>query len=182
MYQRRFCNITVVSRAEGIFPESSLVSALPARPPRAARDSTQYRSGTAPTRAGYRGNSPNFCGGQYLKHALPNMFSFGNGPQMCESNELFRLSPITNTSPGGTICGSMTYVDGSSFSSFPRDASLTYSSPLFTSTLSPATATTLLMNTSFVSATDVLGSFHTKRRRGGVERRQLKLKGVEVGD
>ena len=26
------------------------------------------------------------------------------------------------------------------------------------------------------------GSFHTKRRRGGVERRQLKLKGVEGGD
>jgi hypothetical protein len=27
-----------------------------------------------------------------------------------------------------------------------------------------------------------LGSFHTKRRRGGVHRRQLELKGVEGGD
>ena len=28
----------------------------------------------------------------------------------------------------------------------------------------------------------VLGSFHTSERRGGVERRQLELKGVEGGD
>jgi hypothetical protein len=31
-------------------------------------------------------------------------------------------------------------------------------------------------------ASHALGSFHTSERRGGVERRQLKLKGVESGD
>ena len=94
-----------------------------------------------------------------MKHALPRMFSFGSGPQMCESNELFLLSPMTNTSPAGTTCGSMLYVAGSSLSSLPRDVPLTYNSPFFTSTVSPATATTRLMNTSFVSAVDVLGVF-----------------------
>jgi hypothetical protein len=35
---------------------------------------------------------------------------------------------------------------------------------------------------SAVSTSSALGSFHTKRCRGGVERRQLELKGVEGGD
>jgi hypothetical protein len=37
-------------------------------------------------------------------------------------------------------------------------------------------------NASAPPASASLGPFHTKRRRGGVERRQLKLKGVEGGD
>jgi hypothetical protein len=35
---------------------------------------------------------------------------------------------------------------------------------------------------SCVAAESVSGSFHTKRCRGGVERRQMELKGIEGGD
>ena len=94
-----------------------------------------------------------------MKHALPRMFFFGSGPQTCESKELFRLSPITNTSPAGTVCFSITYFAGSSFSSSPLLFPFTKSSPRRTSTSSPATATTRLMNTSLASAAEVFGVF-----------------------
>ena len=73
---------------------------------------------------GVLGQSPNFCGGQYLKHALPRMFSFGSGPQMCESNELFLLSPIDEHVSGGHHLRVHVVVAGSSLSSLPRDVTV----------------------------------------------------------
>jgi hypothetical protein len=53
---------------------------------------------------------------------------------------------------------------------------LTRAPPFFVAEkISPANGSRITATT-----TSPLGSFHTSERRGGVERRQLKLKGVEV--
>eukprot|EP00982_Pelagococcus_subviridis_P007181 30490-Pelagococcus_subviridis.AAC.1 len=45
-----------------------------------------------------------------------------------------------------------------------------------------APANVIAIHRAWSSATWGLGSFHTSERRGGVERRQLEMKGVEAGD
>lgn len=48
-------------------------------------------------------NNPNWSIGQYTSTAFPLMLDTGTEPKYLESCELVLLSPITQTSPAGTV-------------------------------------------------------------------------------
>ena len=116
-----------------------------------------------------RGTFPVFFSAHHTRSAFSHHF--------VRRGRVARASGVTGASAFPALPRFFPPFAATTLSLSPRTTALDASS-------SSATCSTFLFSPAFAlsRAASASGPFHTKRSRGGVQRRQLKLKGVEGGD